>query len=72
MTVAVIPFLFIIRNEPTHPPSLVSTQKPIERKFFKAIKDLLKIRSYVLLIIIFGLIDGSFISFSDIISQIFS
>lgn len=67
-----MPFFFIIRDRPDSPPSLVSTQEPAERDFCVGIGEVLKNRSYVLLLVIFGFIDGSFISFSDIISMIFS
>ena len=64
--------MFIIRNAPTHPPSLVATKEPEERNFCAALSEALKIRSYVLLLFIFCMVDGCFISLSDIISQLFT
>lgn len=72
ITAITIPFVFIIRNGPTHPPSLVATKDPEERNFCAALSEVLQIRSYVLLLVIFCMVDGSFISMSDIISQLFT
>ena len=72
ITLITVPFVFIIKDKPVNPPSLVSTQEPAERNFCIGIGDVMKNKSYVLLLVIFGFIDGSFISFSDIISMIFS
>lgn len=72
ITLITIPFVFIIRDGPTHPPSLVATKDPEERDFCSALSEVLQIRSYVLLLVIFMMVDGSFISMSDIISQLFT
>ena len=72
ITVITIPFVFIIRDKPAYPPSLVATKDPEERNFCAALSEVLKIRSYVLLLIIFCMVDGAFISMSDIISQLFT
>jgi hypothetical protein len=50
----------------------VATKEPEERNFCAALSEALKIRSYVLLLFIFCMVDGCFISLSDIISQLFT
>lgn len=72
ITFVTIPFFFIIKDKPKNPPSLVATQEAEKRDFCASVGVALKNRSYVCLLITFGLIDGCFISFSDIISMIFS
>lgn len=72
ITLTTIPFILIIRDAPDTPPSLVATQEPEARNFCGALSEVLKIRSYVLLLVIFLMVDGAFISFSDIISEIFT
>jgi len=72
ITFTTIGFAIIIRNAPTHPPSLVATKDPEERNFCAALAEVLKIRSYVLLLIIFCGVDGCFISLADIISELFT
>jgi len=72
ITFITIGFAIIIRNAPEHPPSLVATKDPEERNFCAALAEVLKIRSYVLLLIIFLGVDGCFIALSDIISELFT
>ena len=72
MTLIVIPFLFLIRDRPVDPPSYVSTQDPERKNFCAALKEAIRDRNYALLLIIFSMVDGVFISFSDILSDIFN
>ena len=66
-------FLFIvIRDRPKVPPSAVSMQDQAKRDLILIFKEVFKLRSYVLLLVVFSIIDGSFISFSSIMSVLFS
>ena len=62
----------VIRDKPESPPSAVATQDQPRRNLALIFKEVFKLRSYVLLLVVFGLIDGSFISFSSIMSVLFA
>jgi len=62
----------VIRDRPKVPPSAVSMQDQPKRDLALIMKEVFKLRSYVLLLVVFGIIDGSFISFSSIMSVPFS
>ena len=72
ITVICIPFFFLIRDAPAHPPSLVATQEPERQPFCKMVGEALKCKSYVFLLIAFSLTDGTLITFSDVLSSVFS
>ena len=61
-----------MRDKPLHPPSFVATKDDPEKKMMKIFKEGFNNRSYVLLVCIFGCIDGAFASFSSIMSFLFS
>ena len=66
-----MPFFFIIREKPTHPPSLVAMQDKKQGNFLVSLKDALKQRNYVLLLVAFAMVDGSFIAFGSILGPLF-
>lgn len=51
-----VPYIIIIREKPEFPPSLVSLEKPKEAKFCANIANALKLKNYVLLIVVFMLL----------------
>jgi len=62
----------VIRDKPKIAPSAVSLQDPGRRNLALIMREVFKLRSYVLLLVVFGFVDGSFISFSSIMSVLFS
>ena len=67
-----MPLFFIIREKPKDPPSLVSMQERKETNFVKSLSDALKLKNYILLLIAFGLVDGSFIAFGSVLGPLFA
>ena len=65
-------FAMLVRDKPIRPPSAVATKDDPERKMLKIFKEAFKDRSYLLLVCVFGCIDGSFTSFSSIMSFLFN
>ncbi len=65
-------FALLVRDKPIRPPSAVATREDPERKLFKIFREAFKEKSYVLLVCIFGCIDGAFASFSSIMSFLFN
>lgn len=71
VTVCAVPFIILVRDKPTHPPSAVATQNKPQTSLIPIFKEALQDRNYVYLLVIFALIDGEFISFSSIMSLLF-
>jgi FLVCR family feline leukemia virus subgroup C receptor-related protein len=67
-----IPYILIIREKPEFPPSMVSLEKAKEANFCSNIADALKLKHYVLLILIFMLLQGGFLAFGININQLLS
>ena len=65
-------FALLVRDKPIRPPSAVATKVDPERKMLKIFKEAFKEKSYVLLVCVFGCIDGAFASFSSIMSFLFN
>jgi Na+/melibiose symporter-like transporter len=72
VTVVAGTFAIFVRDKPLHAPSLVATKDDPEKKMLKIFEVGFKNKSYVLLVCIFGCIDGAFASFSSIMSFLFS
>ena len=70
---AVLLFI-VISDRPKVPPSAVSLQDQDkdEQAFLQNLKEAFKLRSYVLLLVVFGIINGSLISFPSIMSVLFN
>ena len=66
-TALVIGLFAIIRDRPSKPPSLVALKEPDEPRFFQNLKIALKNRDYVLLLVVFTMIDGVFVLFGVVI-----
>lgn len=64
-------FIFV-KNKPDKPPSLAALQEPKEKDFVSAFLAAVKDKNFVLLMISFCFVDGSFISFGSILSAIFT
>lgn len=62
----------MVRDKPREPPSSVATKDDPEKKLCKIFEQGFKNRDYVLLVIIYGCIDGAFASFSSIMSFLFN
>lgn len=58
-----VPYIIIIREKPEFPPSVVSLEKPKEANFCANIGNALRLKSYVLLMIVFMLLQGGFLAF---------
>ena len=67
-----VPYIIFIREKPEFPPSMVSLEKPKEANFCSNIRDALKLKNYVLLILIFMLLQGGFLAFGININQLLS
>lgn len=72
ITVISIPFVIFIRTAPDLPPSLVATKDPEERHFCQTIGKAFSDRNFNILLVIFTLVDGVFISFGACLSTIFT
>lgn len=73
MTLCVGSFFLIIRDKPEFPPSAVAEKKiQREQNQWKVICEACKERSYVLLVVIFGVLYGAYCSLSIELSPIFS
>lgn len=68
ITVIAVPYYLMIREKPEFPPSLVSLAQPKEANFCENIKVALKLPNYVMLIIVFMLLQGGFLAFGINIS----
>jgi len=71
-TVISILFMIFIRSEPDLPPSIVATKKSEETHFCQTIGMAFSNRNFNILLVIFTLVDGVFISFGACLSTIFS
>jgi len=67
----ILMFIFV-RAKPDRPPSLAALQEPKEKDFVAGFKAAIKDKNFVLLMISYCFVDGSFISFGSILSGIFS
>jgi len=65
-------FALLVKDKPIRPPSAVATKDDAERNMLRIFKEAFKEKSYVLLVCVFGCIDGSFASFSSIMSFLFN
>ena len=72
ITVISIPFVIFIRTAPDLPPSLVATKDPEERHVCQTIGKAFSDRNFNILLVIFTLVDGVFISFGACLSTIFT
>lgn len=66
-TALVIGIFVIISDRPSKPPSAVALKEPDEPQFWANLKIALKNRDYVLLLVIFMMIDGVFVLFGVVI-----
>lgn len=56
ITVICVPYIFLVREKPEFAPSLVALEKPKEANFCMNVKDALKLRPYVMLMVTFMLL----------------
>jgi len=71
ITCITVPLFFIIREKPRYPPSLVAMQEQKKTTFMVNFKEALKSRNFVILLVAFFCIDGSFIGFGSVLGTIF-
>jgi presenilin-like A22 family membrane protease len=64
-------FIFV-RDQPVKPPSSVAMQKVVRQSMLVVISEAFKERSYVILVAIFAMLDGAFVSFATVLSLFFS
>ena len=60
----------IIREKPKFPPSFVSMEENVQTNFIESLRDALKLKNYVYLLITFGLVNGTFIAFGSVLGPI--
>jgi FLVCR family feline leukemia virus subgroup C receptor-related protein len=71
ITCVTVPLFILIRDKPTHPPSLVAMQDAKKINFCASLGQALKSRNYNLMLLAFFCIDGSFIGFGSVLGTIF-
>lgn len=70
-TVVCLLFCFVIRDRPEHPPSLVALKQQEEIKFCQMVGNAIKNKQFVLIILIFGCLDGVFIGIGVVLDPFF-
>ena len=78
-SVSLLSIIFFFKNEPLHPPSVAESNRRIEeanetdspaKVYFASLKALMSNRSYVLLVISYGLNGGCYYALSTLLNQI--
>lgn len=67
-----VPFALAIRDKPEYAPSMVSLKDPEEPSMLINIVKVAKNCNFILLNIVFSLINGTFLSFGAVLSELFS
>jgi len=65
-------FFFLVKEKPEHPASKSSLEKPADIKMGKEMRNLLKDKNYVFVLIIFTILYGIYTTLGNILSPLFS
>lgn len=70
ITLIAAPFFFLIKDEPEFPPSLVALKEPAEKKLLPTLKKISKNLNFMLILVIFALMEGTFFCFGVCVDEI--
>lgn len=70
-TVICVLFCFVIRDRPVHPPSLVALKQQEDENFCEMLLNAIKNKQFVLIMLIFGCLDGVFIGIGVVLDPFF-
>lgn len=71
ITALTVPMIVCIREKPEFPPSVVATKRPKQRNFIPQVREAIRDRNFVVLMLIFMMINGSFVAIGTNISTIY-
>jgi len=67
-----ISLFLLVKEKPAHPPSRSALDKPADIKMGKEMATLLKNKNYVMVLLIFSILSGNFVTVANLLSPLFA